>query len=118
MSQMDPAHGPPLQARVAAAYGIVLAACKHVSMNIRSWRTWKEQGKAKQNDWTGARTLRRAVGMAGKGWQQAQSPQNKTTAGGHSQRILRPAQASKQTATSWLASQQKHNSCQTMSACL
>ena len=37
--------------------------------------------------------------MAGKRWQQAHSPQNKATAGNHSQRILRPAQASKQTAT-------------------
>ena len=27
---MEPAHGPPLQARVAAANGTVLAACKHV----------------------------------------------------------------------------------------
>ena len=33
--------------------------------------------------------------MAGKGWQQAHSPQNKTTAGGHSRRTLRPAQALK-----------------------
>ena len=33
--------------------------------------------------------------MAGKDWtRQAHSPQNKATAGNHSQRILRPAQAS------------------------
>jgi len=29
---MNPAHGPPLQARVAAANGTVLAACKHVDL--------------------------------------------------------------------------------------
>ena len=30
--QMDPAHGPPLQARVAAANGTVLAACKLLAL--------------------------------------------------------------------------------------
>ena len=54
---------------------------------------------ANKDELNGGKLLRRAVGMAGKGWQQAHSPQNKTTAGGHSQRILRSAQASKQTAT-------------------
>ena len=48
--QMDPAHGPPLQARVAAANGTVLAACKllaltpilaHMDMN----------GANKANEW-------------------------------------------------------------------
>ena len=29
---MDPAHGPPLQARVAAANGTVLAACKLLAL--------------------------------------------------------------------------------------
>ena len=45
-------------------------------------------------------------------------PAEQATAGGHSRRPLRPAQASKQTATSWPASQHKHNSCQTMLSCL
>ena len=31
-SKMDPAHGPPLQARVAAANGTVLAACKLLAL--------------------------------------------------------------------------------------
>ena len=30
--KMDPAHGPPLQARVAAANGTVLAACKLLAL--------------------------------------------------------------------------------------
>ena len=46
-------------------------------------------GKAKQNDWTGARTLRRAVGMAGKvaaGTQPAEQALQANTAGGPSAR--------------------------------
>jgi len=46
--------------------------------------------------------MRRAVGMAGK-----TQPAEQATAGRHSQRILRPAQASKQTAHSWPVVQQK-----------
>ena len=30
--KMDPVHGPPLQARVAAANGTVLAACKLLAL--------------------------------------------------------------------------------------
>jgi len=59
---------------------------------------------ASKTQWTGqsklerGQMMKRAVGMAGKGWQAGkQSLQNKATAGGHSQRILRPAQASKRT---------------------
>ena len=98
--QMDPAHGPPLQARVAAANGTVLAACKLLALTRHDdpGAHGNGQGQTKQNE-RGKATERgqmmRAVGMAGKGWQQAHSPKNKTTAGGHSQRILRPAQASK-----------------------
>ena len=44
-----PVHGPPLQARVAAANGTVLAACKLLALTRRSWRTWKEQGQTKQS---------------------------------------------------------------------
>ena len=35
VSQMDPAHGPPLQARVAAANGTVLAACKLLALTLQ-----------------------------------------------------------------------------------
>ena len=73
MSTNGPVHGPPLQARVAAANGTVLAACKLLALTRRSWRTWKEQGQTKQSkmNW-GKQTergqeLMRAVGMAGKG---------------------------------------------------
>ena len=69
-----------------------LAACKHVGSTFRrSWRTWTEQGKSKMN---GGKMLRRAVGMA---WQRraGTQPAEQATAGGHSQRILRPAQASR-----------------------
>ena len=53
--------------------------------------------------------LRRAVGMA---WQRraGTQPAEQGTAGRHSRRTLRPAQASKTTASSWPASQQS-NSC-------
>ena len=37
----------------------------------------------------------RAVGMAGKKWQANKTARRTGTAGGHSQRTLRPAQASK-----------------------
>ena len=62
--------------------------------------------------------MRRAVGMAGKdGKAGKQSLQNKAIAGKHSQRILRPAQASnKRTAHSWPALQQTQQQLQTTSA--
>ena len=100
-SQMDPAHGPPLQARVAAANRTVLQLA-HCCNKRRSWRTWKEQGQ--QSKMTGrGQMLRRAVGMAGKEWQQAHSPQNR-----HCRRTQPadspPGTGLKQTASSWPAS--------------
>ena len=60
----------------------------------RSWRTWNEQG-AKQNEQHGGK-MRWAVGMAWQRWQQANTkPAEQATAGGHSRRTLRPAQASR-----------------------
>ena len=80
---MDPAHGPPLQARVAAANGTVLAACKHVDLynDEDPGAHGNEQGQRSKMNRTGKSKLERgqmmrAVGMAGKGWQQAHSPQN------------------------------------------
>ena len=53
------------------------------------------------------------MGKAGK-----TQPAEQGTAGGHSQQTLRPAQASKQPATSWPAAQQEQQLQQTMlSAC-
>ena len=49
-------------------------------------------------------------------WQANKQPAEQATAGGHSQRILRPAQASKHTAHSWPASQQKQQLPQMTSA--
>ena len=63
---------------------------KRSKMNGAKWNG----GKANLN---GGKLLRRAVGMAGKVWQANKSLQNKATAGGHSRRTLRPAQASKHT---------------------
>ena len=48
VSQMDPAHGPPLQARVAAANRTVLAACKHVGIFVDPGAHGMEQGQTKQ----------------------------------------------------------------------
>ena len=45
----EPAHGPPLQARVAAANRTVLQLANVLYNSRRSWRTWTEQG-AKQNN--------------------------------------------------------------------
>ena len=53
-------------------------------------------GKANLN---GGKNSMRAVGMAGKGWQANTKPAEQGTEGRHSRQILRPAQASKQTAT-------------------
>ena len=66
---MEPAHGPPLQARVAAANGTVLqlANCcitlilAHMDMN-RAKHNERGQSKLERG-----KLLMRAVGMAGKG---------------------------------------------------
>ena len=56
-----------------------------------------ERVKANLKQWNGG-NLMRAVGMAGKdGTTGKTQPAEQGTAGGHSQRILRPAQASTQT---------------------
>ena len=48
---MEPAHGPPLQARVAAANGTVLPACKHgVTMMTILAHMAMNKGKQKQNE--------------------------------------------------------------------
>ena len=112
---MNPAHGPPLQARVAAANGTVSQlANMMLGMTRRSWRTWKEQGQTKQNE--RGQELMWAVGMAGKEWQQAHSPQNR-----HCRRTQPadspPGTGLKQTASSWPALQQTQQ-LQTTSACL
>ena len=52
---------------------------------------WKMDG-GKQNE--RGKMMRRAVGMAGKNVAAGTQPAEQATAGGHSQRILRPAQAS------------------------
>ena len=95
-----PAHGPPLQARVAAANRTVLQLANMMfETTRRSWRTWNGTGASKSK-MNGAKQdergqeRRRAVGMAGK-----TQPAEQGTAGIHSRRTLRPAQASKQTAT-------------------
>jgi len=54
---------------------------------------------AKQKQMNGGKMLMRAVGMAGKEWQANKKPAEQGTAGRHSRQTLRPAQASKQTAT-------------------
>ena len=95
-----PAHGPPLQARVAAANRTVLQLA---NCWFDPGAHGMNRGQSKMN---GARTMRRAVGMA---WQRraGTQPAEQATTGGHSRRILRPAQASRHTASSWPASQQK-----------
>ena len=52
----------------------------------------KQMNGGKQNEW--GKNLMRAVGMAGKVWQ-ATTARRTGTAGRHSQRTLRPVQASK-----------------------
>ena len=87
----QPVHGPPLQARVVAANRTVLATfttiLAHMVMN-------RGRGKAKQN---GAKTMR-VAGMAWQRWAGKHSLQSKAVAGKHSQQMIRPAQALKQTA--------------------
>ena len=62
---MDPAHGPPLQARVAAANGTVsqLANCCN-DTTILAHMEWN-RGKRSKMNWTGAND-EKVVGMAGK----------------------------------------------------
>ena len=95
---MDPAHGPPLQARVAAANGTVLQLANMLVWTCRSWRTWKEQGQ--QNERSKANLTGQTVEKgSGHGRQRVNrhTAFRTGTAGKHSQRILRPAQASKHT---------------------
>ena len=83
-----PMHGPPLQARVAAANRTVLqlANCWFDDPGAHG------MNNGQQNELDGGQ-MRWAVGMAGKGWTGTQ-PAEQATAGGHSRRTLRPAQAS------------------------
>jgi len=80
----EPAHGPPLQAHVVAANRTVLTTL-HGDPGTQGN---EQRGKAKLN---GARTLRRAVGMAWQKRQQANKagstrPLQANTAGGRSDR--------------------------------
>ena len=99
-----PAHGPPLQARVVAANRTVLTTLltilAHMEMN-------RGQRKIEQN---GARTLRRAVGMAWQGRAGTHSLLSKAAAGEHSRRTIRPAQALSQNNGQQLAASQQNNS--------
>ena len=61
---MDPAHGPPLQARVAAANGTVLAACKLLALTEKQaagpnngdpGAHGNEQGASKQSELDGGK---------------------------------------------------------------
>ena len=65
---MEPAHGPPLQARVAAANGTVLAACKllvlhkmilaHMAMN-RGTQKQNERGRTEMGSGYGRQRVNR-----------------------------------------------------------
>ena len=112
---MDPAHGPPLQARVAAANGTVLQLANmlylilaHMDMN---------GGEQSKNEMNGGKNVEKGSGHGeGKMAGRQTKPAEQGTAGGHSQRILRPAQASnKQPAVGRPCS--KNNSCQMVLAC-
>ena len=74
----------------------------------------KQNGRGQMNLERG-QLLRRAVGMASKMAGRQKTARRTSTAGGHSQRILRPAQASKQTATDGRP-RSKQQQLQTMSA--
>ena len=70
-SQMDPAHGPPLQARVAAANGTVSQLANMLLVVVKQ-TTPDEPGAHGLNRWgkqekLNGGELMRAVGMAGKG---------------------------------------------------
>ena len=68
---MDPSHGPPLQARVAAANGTVLQLANMLVLlwTILAHMEWNRGKRSKMNgakQLNGGKLLRRAVGMAGK----------------------------------------------------
>ena len=107
---MDPVHGPPLQARVAAANGTVLAAGKLLALSetnkppaladgdpgAHGMNRW--QANRSKMDGTGAKqnergkNLRWAVGMAGKDGRQTKARRTSTagnTASGFSARHMR-----------------------------
>ena len=83
-----PAHGQPLQARVAAANRTVLQLA---NCWFDPGAHGMNRGQSKMN---GGKMLRRAVGMT---WQRraGTQPAEQATAGGHSRRTLPPAQASR-----------------------
>ena len=85
-STSEPANGPPLQARVAAANRTVQ------QLPRRSWRTWNKQG-AKQNE--RGQNVEKGSGHGMAKASRQTKPAEQATAGGHSRRTLRPAQASK-----------------------
>ena len=115
MSANGPVHGPPLQARVAAANGTVLAACKLLALSDNKLPALtdddpgahgNEQGASKEAKWNdgGKAKLNGGKMLMGSGhgrqrWQANKQPAEQGTAGRHSRQTLRPAQASKQTAT-------------------
>jgi len=97
-----PAHGPPLQARVAAANGTVLAACKLLVVIILAHM---DMNRGKQSKMNGGQELMWAVGMA------------KAKASRHTARRTRhcrqtqpvdspPGTGLKETTSRWPASQQ------------
>ena len=63
---MEPAHGPPLQARVAAANGTVLQLAKMMKLKFDPGAQGMTRGTQKQMN--GGKLLR-AVGMAKVKWQ-------------------------------------------------
>ena len=111
---MDPAHGPPLQARVAAANGTVIAACKLLALTqiLAHMDMIRASNKSKMN-WTGAKqlnggkNLRRQWAWQAKNGRQTESLLNKAL------QATQPADSppgtglEEQTAHSWPASQQK-----------
>ena len=115
---MDPAHGPPLQARVAAANGTVLQLANMLVPQQTSLDDpgahGMNRGKQKHNE--RGQELMRAVGMAGKEWtRQANTacrtrPLQANTAGGlsarhrpHNKRPQLAGLAAKTTAATQLA---------------
>ena len=115
-SQMEPAHGPPLQARVAAANRTVLQLANCCNKR-RSWRTWKEQGKTKQMN--GGKNVEGSGHDMAKGGQ-AHSLQNKPlqvdTAGGLSARH-RPQRNTGQQTAGLAAKQQLPTKLASLSPC-
>ena len=91
---MEPAHGPPLQARVAAANRTVSQLANMlIPRNDDPGAHGMEQGQAKQNEMTGrGQTVEEG---SGHGKASRHTACRTGTAGKHSRRTLRPAQASK-----------------------